>query len=234
MKKTISALAASMFFTSTAFAVDTPAPKHCTCAPFNGFFAGGLLGYGYGKAKTNLLQAQGAPAQFVTKINVALNGPNAGFFLGYGETISSSQFYFGFTASYIFDGSRGIETAPGALNATIKRQDSFDLDGRIGFVVSNTMSYLGVGWANSKIQGENLGIKFLNKRLNGFKAMIGVDWKFSPHLLAGLICSWTTFPRSGNGALTPFFIPVPTPNINQVFTTALTDSKIQIKLAYLF
>lgn len=234
IKKTTCIFLTAVLFTSTAFVADAPASTPRTNPSFNGFFAGGLLGYGYGKAKTNLLQAGGAPAQSVIKINIALNGPNMGILLGYGGTIDSSQFYLGLTASYTLDGSSGRATAPGALNVSLKRKDSFDLDGRVGFIVNNAMPYLGAGWANSKIEGSNFGVKFLNNRVDGFKAMVGVDWKMSLHLIAGLVGSWTTFRRSGNGVLTPFFTPVPTPNINQTFTTALTDSKLQVKLAYLF
>lgn len=238
MKKTIYALTASAFLTSAAFAADdmsSTSANPATCANFSGFTLGGLLGYGSGNARTTTHPTIAGVTGASGHSDISINGINGGVILGYGKAVSSSKVYLGLDVSYVFDSARGKVTLPGNRNIVVKRQDSFDIDGRVGLVWANALPYLFVGWANSKAQASNFGVKYINKRLNGFNVGAGVDFKLTRHIVTGLVYKYTTFSKSGTGVLTSIDgVTPPAAANNTTLRSHLGDNKFQIKLAYQF
>lgn len=245
MQKIAYALIASAMLTSTAFANERNYAAPSSCANFSGFTAGALLGYGSGNARTTSYPTINGVASGRNIADISLNGMNGGIIVGYGKNINRTKVYLGLEADYIFDGARGRLTSPvtpaapvpvaAGADISIKRQDSIDVNGRIGLVWGNALPHLLVGWANSKIRASNFNTRYINKRRNGLNVGAGVDFKLTHHVVAGARYVFTTFSKTGNGALT--FLDgsteVTSAN-NRVLRSSLLDNKFQVKIAYQF
>lgn len=251
MRKITYAGLASALFASAAFATDDMQHQHpnpASCANFSGFFAGALLGYGSGLAKTTMNPNIAGVALGQRNADLSINGVNGGVLLGYGKNISASKVYLGLQASYVLDGAKGKIVSPaspaaGAVaavgqpgaNILFKRQDSIDVDARAGIIWGNALPYILVGWANSKIKASNYGVNYISKRANGLNLGLGVDWKLTKHVVAGLVYKYTTFSKTGNRIYTSIDgTTAPTVADNVIAKSGLNDNKFQLKLAYQF
>ncbi|MGL4371258.1 MAG: outer membrane protein, partial [Alphaproteobacteria bacterium] len=132
--------------------------------------------------------------------------------MGYGKEFGGSRVYLGLEFGYFLDGSKGKrEYTPAVigdgelLKTEAKRKDGLELAARMGLIFNQTMPYIKLGWANTKVEATQivsadtgfavgppilnapqLTQKFLNKRLNGFLVGAGIDMKLNRNLIAGL------------------------------------------------
>lgn len=237
MKKKIYTFFSAMFFTSTAFAADAPSSARCpnTCANFSGVTLGALLGIESGGTLTKLTSTFGGFSTPSGQVGITLAGASAGLELAYGQTVASTNFYLGLQTNYLYARSRGCAREDGGGFTVIKQNNSFSLNGVAGFVMGNAKPYFGVGWERNKVESSNYRISYIDGSLNGLNLILGMDFKASTHIIAGLIGTITIFSNAGNGALTSIDgITPPTPAVNTRLKTRLIGQKLQVRIAYLF
>ncbi|MGL4825028.1 MAG: outer membrane protein, partial [Alphaproteobacteria bacterium] len=164
----------------------------------------------------------------------------------------------GLEFGYFLDGSKGkynatvnptVVVPPGTLISTeAKRKDGLELAARMGLIFNQTMPYIKLGWANTKVEAtqvvyaDNATIalpatltqKFLNKRLNGFLVGAGIDMKLNRNLIAGLEYTYATYQKKGSQQLVrAASVPI-TAADNWNSKLKLSDNKFRLRLAYQF
>ncbi|MGL5784983.1 MAG: outer membrane protein [Alphaproteobacteria bacterium] len=261
MKKSIvySAFLSSALVASGAFANDgavQPAPAKNPCH-MGGFYIGAAVGYGSHKARTDQkLTSALVATDPLRKNDLSLDGANGGLFLGYGKEFGGSRVYLGLEFGYFMDGSKGkseytpVAVLPGDLLKTeAKRKDGLELAARMGLIFNQTMPYLKLGWANTKVEATQvvaadtalvgpavpvqLTQKFLNKRLNGFLVGAGIDMKLNRNLIAGLEYTYATYQKKGTRQAVATGTDITDAN-NWDSKLKLSDNKFRLRLAYQF
>lgn len=257
MRKSIvySAFLSSALVASGAFANDgamQPAPAKNPCH-MGGFYIGAAVGYGSHKARTDQnLTSVALATTTLHKNDLSLDGANGGLFLGYGKEFGGSRVYLGLEFGYFLDGSKGkYEYVPGALAAPgdllkteAKRKDGMELAARMGLIFNQTMPYIKLGWANTRVEATQvvasdalattlLTQKFLNKRLNGLLVGAGIDMKLNRNLIAGLEYTFATYQKKGTQQAVATGVG-PTAINNWDSKLKLTDNKFRLRLAYQF
>ncbi|MGL4426581.1 MAG: outer membrane protein [Alphaproteobacteria bacterium] len=258
MKKSIvySAFLSSALVASGAFANDSamqPAPAKNPCH-MGGFYIGAAVGYGSHKAKTDQkLTSVSLADTYTHKNDLSLDGANGGLFLGYGKEFGGSRVYLGLEFGYFMDGSKGKrEYTPSTLvegdllKTEAKRKDGLELAARMGLIFNQTMPYIKLGWANTKVEATQLVVadagaapipqfnqKFLNKRLNGFLVGAGIDMKLNRNLIAGLEYTYATYQKKGTLQSVDGTSPI-IPTDNWDSKLKLSDNKFRLRLAYQF
>jgi opacity protein-like surface antigen len=232
-----------------------PAPAKNPCH-MGGFYIGAAVGYGSHKAKTDQILTSTALGGIVAthKNDLSLDGANGGLFLGYGKEFGGSRVYLGLEFGYFLDGSKGkreyIAPAAGIVNGDLlqteaKRKDGMELAARMGLIFNQTMPYIKLGWANTKVEATQLVVadagvappqltqKFLNKRLNGFLVGAGIDMKLNRNLIAGLEYTFATYQKKGTQQAVATGTAI-APGDNWDSKLKLTDNKFRLRLAYQF
>lgn len=267
-------------------------PKDC-CPPvvvqnpccFGGFYIGAAIGYGSHKARTDqrvvtTYQIQDPGDQFSLvdvdvdrsyRNDLSLDGMNGGLYAGFGQTTWCNRIYLGFEGGYFWDRSKGKYTyTPNAngiadlLRTEVKRKDGVEVAGRIGLVFNQTMPYLKLGWANTKIEatqvvvphnagtdgdgnalppvdaissvpGNPLTQTFLSKRINGFLVGAGIDVKLSPCWIMGMEYTYTLYPKKRGPLQIANTIGNPVSSTNGWDSAVrLSENKFRLRLTYQF
>ncbi len=267
MRKSIvySAFLSSALVASGAFANDgamQPAPAKNPCH-MGGFYIGAAVGYGSHKAKTDqILTSVFLGNPYAThKNDLSLDGANGGLFLGYGKEFGGSRVYLGLEFGYFMDGSKGkreytpaVVTPGDLLKTEVKRKDGMELAARMGLIFNQTMPYIKLGWANTKVEATQvvgadtlvggpppvppatvaqLTQKFLNKRLNGFLVGAGIDMKLNRNLIAGLEYTYATYQKKGTQQAVATGTAISATD-NWDSKLKLSDNKFRLRLAYQF
>lgn len=231
MKKITYALLASTFLVSAASAeADSSAsadPK--TCANFNGFYAGWLIGYGSGSGNTKSYTTDPAGAIRSNNSQISIDGWNTGITAGYGKAMGN-KVYLGLDLNYTFDSAQGKAAA-----IKVDEKDSFELAARVGGIVANALPYIKFGYINAHVNGQYQGPtggnrKYLDDRLNGWLVGAGIDFKISAHLVGGLDYTYSHLPGHGK----PLVYAVAGGNETFNSKTQLDDNKVRVKIAYQF
>jgi opacity protein-like surface antigen len=254
-----SACVGSALMASGAFATDVGMQPAAPKNPCNmtGFYVGAAVGYGSHKGKTSQVltsAALGGGVIATHKNDLSLDGANGGLFLGYGKEFGGSRVYLGLEFGYFLDGSKGnreyTTPAAGVVNGDLvrtdaKRKDGLELAARMGLIFNQTMPYIKLGWANTKVEATQIVVpdagvttarltqKFLNKRLNGFLVGAGIDLKLNKNLIAGLEYTYATYQKKGTlQSVDGTAAPVAADNWNS--NLKLSDNKFRLRLAYQF
>lgn len=233
MKKVTYVLLASAFLTSAATAMTTDTagsadPK--TCANFNGFYAGWLVGYGSGSGNTKSYITDGATGAVIGGVTQpSIDGWNTGVVIGYGKHMGSSKVYLGLDLNYTFDNEVGR-----SYGIKVQEKDSLELALRVGAVMANALPYIKAGILNAKVEGkytnpDNNVHQYLNDRLNGWLVGGGVDFKVSQHVVCGLDYTYSSLPTKGK----PYTFGPALVDTNNT-KTQINDNKVRLKIAYQF
>ena len=244
---------------------------------FGGFYMGAAIGYGSHKARTDqtlattIYSQNAAPGDTATPItrsylnDLSLDGINGGLYAGYGKEWGCSRVYLGLEAGYFFDGSKGKYTYTPTANAIgdvlrteVKRKDGIEFAARMGWVFNQTMPYIKLGWANTKLEATQITVphngvaavpgpgvdstaqppltqKFLSKRVNGFLVGAGIDMKLNRCWIAGLEYTYTRYQKK-RGPLQIANVAVNPATAADGWNSGvrLSDNKFRLRLTYQF
>lgn len=227
-----------------------PQPVSNPCC-FSGMYVGAAIGYGSHKARTEQVLTLNSVVAARHKNDLSLDGINGGVFLGYGKEFGCSRVYLGLELGYFFDGAKGKYTftpttrAGGQLLRTeVKRKDGLELAARMGWIFNQTLPYIKLGWANTKVEATQVVVdnvttandltqKFLSKRVNGFLVGAGIDMKLNRCWIAGLEYTYSAYQKK-TGPRQEVAAGVVDAADNWTSSVRLSDNKFRLRLAYQF
>jgi opacity protein-like surface antigen len=197
MKKILGILLTSTVLTGTAFANAGPAP--CPACPeqpvarWGGFKLGAQLGYGHAWKRFTLTETDNftGAQNFAARSDLGAHGIFGGFHAGY-DWQFNKNWIVGVDTSIDFNGIKGtsrLTDANGFLTTfSNKSKYTVAVVPRLGYVLNDSLFYVGAGWAGSKWnvnvfdQGNNITVG-TNKFKSAFRLEVGAGQRMGRVLL---------------------------------------------------
>ncbi len=173
----------SIFVAALVASFATAQVASAQSSPFDGFYAGGQVGYSYIDVEISVDDFGSADDN--------LDGFGGGAFVGFGWV--SNQVYGGFEAEVGYDGADWSESSDGTT-VDLEAQLTYGLSGRVGGVIADKYLIYGrVGWVQTNFELSASGIGSDNEYFNGIRFGGGVEAMLSNNLSARAEYTYTIY-----------------------------------------